>query len=194
MADGGGDHSVAFRSMIIVQAGNRIDVPGRGAPRFPPDRVPDVARRVAELLDVLRPDGLVTAMAAGADLLFAQAAMERGLPLHVVLPFDSGRFRAESVEDQGGRWVEAYDAVLDHVRSAPDCSLEELDLTPDVVGYRAGNDGLLERARALGGRRVLAVAVRPRASTEGSVVDDFVAKAEGAGLFVLEVDPLRLCD
>lgn len=178
--------------MIVVQAGNRIDETGRGAPRFPPDCEPDVARRLDQLLEVLDPDGVVTATAAGADLLIAEAAIARSIPLHVVLPFGRDRFRVESVEDQGGRWAEAYDAIIDHVGSDPACSLDELELDADDAGFRAGNDALLERAQTLGGRRVLAVAVRPpRGDGPASVVDDFVEKAERAGLFVLEMDPMH---
>ncbi len=178
--------------MIVVHAGNRIDEAGREAPRFPPECEPDVARRLDELLEVLDPDGVVTATAAGADLLMAESAIARSIPLHVVLPFGRDRFRVQSVADQGGRWAEAYDAVINHVGSDPGCSLGELELDADDAGFRAGNDALLERARALGGRRVLAVAVRsPLHDGPASVVDDFVEKAERAGLFVLEMDPMH---
>ena len=178
--------------MILVHAGNRIDVEGREQPRFPADRVASVGRRLGQLLEVLEPRGVVTATAAGADLLMAEAAIGRGIPLHVVLPFGRDRFLVESVEDQGGRWPEAYDRVMKHVLLSAGCSLRELELDADDAGYRAGNDGLLLRARELGGERVLAAVVNPRAGAgPGGVVDDFVEKAEASGLFVLTVDPLR---
>jgi hypothetical protein len=177
--------------VILVQSGNRIDGPDRDTPRFPAEQVPAVARRMTDLLELLRPSGVVTAAAAGADLLVAEAAIAGGIPLHIVLMFDRDRFRIESVEDQGDRWPDVYDAVLTHVESTPGCSLREFALAADEAGFRAGNGLILDRALALGGRRVLALAVHPRASTEGSMVDDFVNKAERAGLFVLEVDPLH---
>jgi hypothetical protein len=57
------------------------------------------------------------ALAAGADILFAEAALALGLELHVVLPFDGDTFEATSVgignpADAPGRWNARYRAVL----------------------------------------------------------------------------------
>jgi hypothetical protein len=136
-------------------------------------------------------DGLVTAAAAGSDLLLAEVALDRSIPVHLVLPFDPGRFREESVADRGGRWVRSYDRTLDAVGKESAGSLLVLDFDPDDVGFRATNGALLERACLLSPGRVLAVAVRPRERRgPPSVTDDFVERAEQAGLFVVEIDPL----
>jgi hypothetical protein len=176
--------------VIIVHAGNRIDQPGRTPPRFPADRERAVGTRIGELLDVLTPAGVVTAAAAGADLLLAEAAMERAVPLHLLLPCPRARFCEVSVADQGPRWTRAYERVLGHVAGDSGSSLVELALEPDDAGFRTANQALVERATNLGTTRVLAVAVRPRErEPTPTVTDDFVTRAEAAGLFVLEIDP-----
>jgi len=176
--------------VILVHSGNRIDPPGRVPPRFPRDREPAVKARIGALLQLLSPEGVVSAAAAGADLLMAEAALARSVPLHVVLPCPRDRFREMSVADQGERWVAAYEEVLERVAADRRSSLLELAFEPDDDGFRAANQSLVERALALSPDGVLAVAVRPRAR-EGNpgVTDDFVERAEAWGLFVVEIDP-----
>ncbi len=145
---------------------------------------------MVELLQILEPAGIVSAAAAGADLLLAEAALDRAVPLHVVLPCPRARFQEVSVADQGPRWVLAFERVLNHVAQDTRSSLEELTLEPDDAGFRMANQVLLDRAVNLGADRVLAVAVRPRQrESTPSVTDDFVDRAEAAGFFVLEIDP-----
>lgn len=176
--------------MLVVHAGNRIDGPDRAHPRFPPQRELGVGDRLGELLDVLAPEGIVTSAAAGADLLLIEAAMKRHVVIHLLLPFPRDRFRAVSVEDQGPRWVAAFDDALEWVARDEASSLVELDLEPDAAGLRAANQALLERAAELSRTGVLAVAVRPPdREVTPSVTDDFVRSAGEAGLFIIEIDP-----
>jgi hypothetical protein len=176
--------------MIVVQAGNRVDEPGRTPPRFPPERERRVRKRFEALLD-LGVDSVVTAAAAGSDLLLVEVALERSIPVHVVLPFAPGKFRDESVADRGERWAQSYDRTLDAVGREIAGSLLVLDFDPDDAGFRATNGALLEHACLLSPGRVLAVAVRPRERRgPPSVTDDFVERAERRGLFVVEIDPL----
>ena len=176
--------------MIIVHSGNRVDEPGRAAPRFPGHRAEAVGARLGELLDLLRPDGVVTGLAAGADLLLAEAAVEQGVPVHALLACDQARYGEVSVADRGPRWTKGYERILDHIAADRRSSLLELDFEPDDAGFRAANGALLERAAELDTNGLLAVAVRPaRHEPAASVTDDFVARAEKAGLFVVEIDP-----
>lgn len=178
--------------MIVVQAGNRADEPGREPARFPADREAAVHQRMSTLLDVLQPHGVVTAAAAGADLLFVDAARMRRVPVHLVLPFERSRFRDLSVADRGARWVELYDRLVADIAGDARCSMVELANQPDEDGFRAGNQALLDRAILLAERHVIAVAVRPRRLSEhGSMTDDFVERAERCGLLVIEIDPSR---
>ena len=102
--------------VLIVHAGNRIDAPDRGAPRFPASQVGAVAQRVGRLLDVMKPAGVVSAPAAGADLIVLDEARRRGIPLHVFLPIDTDEFVRVSIADHDTEWLGLFEAVMDHAR------------------------------------------------------------------------------
>jgi hypothetical protein len=176
--------------VIVVHAGCRVDAPGRAVPRFPASRVEAVAADVGAVLERLQPDGVITAAAAGADLLVIEEAMTQGIPVHMVLPFARARFREESVADLGRRWTLSYDRALARVAADPRSSIQELDLPATDDGFRAGNQALLDRAFEMKDRDVVAVAVRPPGGeATPSVTDDFVSRAKAAELPVVEVDP-----
>lgn len=52
------------------------------------------------------------ALASGSDILVAEALLDRGAELHVVLPFAADEFRAVSVADGGAAWTRRFDACL----------------------------------------------------------------------------------
>jgi hypothetical protein len=79
--------------MIIVYGGCQADEPGRVTPRLPSDAADEVFGRIRGLLQSLAPTCVVGALASGADILFARAALEEGIPLKVLLPFDAETFR-----------------------------------------------------------------------------------------------------
>ena len=67
-------------------------------------------------------------LAAGADILFAEALLARGANLNVVLPFAVDDFLDQSVRSAGGDWVERFHACLDaakNVRYATEDSFME---------------------------------------------------------------------
>lgn len=59
------------------------------------------------------------ALARGADIIAAEAALEAGCDLHVVLPWDEKTFRSKSVSDDNGSdvWSRRFDACLKAARS-----------------------------------------------------------------------------
>ena len=179
--------------MRVVHAGNRVDADvGTNPRRFPASQVPVMRERLGRLLESLRPEVVVSAAAAGADLLLLQEALRLGFAVHVVLPSRREMFRERSVVDRGDVWIESYDRVLDVVARRPDsCALVEHDLPAIPEGYREGNQVVLDHARDLtGGGALLAVAVRPRdRGTPTSVTDDFVERARSQGVTCIDLDP-----
>lgn len=183
--------------MILVHAGNRVDPPDATQTRFPDQQVNEVAARLNTFIGALRPRVVVSAAAAGADLILLEAALAHGCHIHVVLPFRAERFRAESVADRGNAWLIRYDRVLEQARSRPGCQIIEHDEQPDDAGYRQGNHLLLEHAATVAGDDgILALAIQPPARTGGSsVTDDFAQRAMQRGLAVIDIDPtVRLVD
>ena len=97
---------------IVAFAGRRIDAPGSAAPRFPSDQLERVARELGAFFDARSVRAVVGSAACGADILILEAARERGLETHIVLPFDAARFRETSVIDRGRDWGPRYDQAL----------------------------------------------------------------------------------
>ena len=109
---------------VILFSGHMVDAPGRTTPRFPPALVPAAARRIAAALAALDagPADLgLTQGAAGGDLLFAEAALARGMALQLLQPFEQAEFIEGSVRPvcEGEDWVARYRAVAARLARPP---------------------------------------------------------------------------
>lgn len=74
----------------------------------------NAARAIADALDAQPLSALIGPLACGADILFAEAALDRGIDLTVVLPFAEDDFIAQSVRSGGDDWVPRYSYCRDH--------------------------------------------------------------------------------
>jgi class 3 adenylate cyclase len=101
---------------VIHYSGHMIapeDAPGR----FPAGQERDVAAAINETL-VRRSVGFAYgALAAGADILFAEALLARGAELHVVLPFARDEFVGTSVRPSGEHWIARFESCLQRASS-----------------------------------------------------------------------------
>jgi len=179
-----------------VHAGNRLDRPGRKVARFPMSQVPLVTARLAVLLDTLAPVAVVSAPAAGADLIVLAEAQRLGVAVHILLPIPEHDFVAASVADGGPEWVTMFHDVIDAARADMSSSIEAVDLRGVPQWYVAANGVLLDLARRVARRDVgddepvLALTVRPVGVEDPpSATDDLAARARRAGLAVLTLDP-----
>ena len=164
--------------------------------RFPMSQVPLVTARLALLLDTLAPVAVVSAAAAGADLLVLAEAQRLGLAVHILLPIPEEEFVAASVADGGPEWVTMFADVIGAARADPSSSIEALDMRGVPRWYVAANGVLLDLARRIARRdggddeHVLALTVRPVGTEDPpSATDDLAARARRAGLSVLTLDP-----
>jgi adenylate cyclase len=130
------------------------------------------------------------ALACGADLLFAEAALERGVELHAVLPFAEEDFIAQSVRPGGEPWVERYRACRDSAASV--IAASGMDYFGDAAQYGYGSRiamGLARlRARHLGAEAVQ-VAVWDGAESDGPAgtgADVAVWRRQGGRTIVLD--------
>ena len=74
----------------------------------------------AEILDVLKAERIgfgYGALAAGADIMIAEALLEHGAELHLVLPVGRHAFRQASIEPFGAEWAVRFDAILDQAET-----------------------------------------------------------------------------
>ena len=99
---------------VVHFCGHRVLPPGENG-RFPAHDEARVAGDIRETLDLLDAGFGYGSLAAGADIIAAEALLERGAELRVILPFDREEFVRTSVSPAGGNWVQRFDAC---VRSA----------------------------------------------------------------------------
>ena len=71
-----------------------------------------VAADIAALLQGIRIGAAYGSLAAGADILFAEALLGQDVALNVVLPFAADDFIEESVRPAGEDWVTRFEACL----------------------------------------------------------------------------------
>ena len=72
---------------------------------------------IARAVDDIAPAFGYGALAAGADIIIAEALLRRGAELHLVLPAIPSRFKELSVEPFGGDWVRRFDAAFEAAAS-----------------------------------------------------------------------------
>ena len=71
-----------------------------------------VAADIAGLLKGIRVGAAYGSLAAGADILFAEALLKQGVALNVVLPFATADFIEQSVRPAGEDWITRFEACL----------------------------------------------------------------------------------
>ena len=83
-------------------------------PSFLPDATAEgpIAEAIAALLAARDVGFAYGSLAAGSELLVAEAVLARGAELHVVLPFDEADFIAHAVRPAGAAWVDRYRAAM----------------------------------------------------------------------------------
>ncbi|HEX8192357.1 MAG TPA: adenylate/guanylate cyclase domain-containing protein [Allosphingosinicella sp.] len=87
-------------------------------------------------------------LAAGADILFAEALIARGAELHVVLPFDKTDFVAHSVHPCGDAWLPRFRACFAAATSVTAATAIRYFGDPEQFGYQSRMAMGLARLRA----------------------------------------------
>jgi hypothetical protein len=157
---------------VVVVSGHMVDSPDRPRPRFPPEQVPRVAAEVRGALerwDVGPGKTLVTGGARGADIIAAEAALDRGAAVHVVLAFEPEKFKKRSVALAGTDWEQRFDALLARTGH------EIVGGTDDDV-YQRTNDRIIEVARAIDDRPHAVIVWNGEEGDGPGGTSDFVAR------------------
>lgn len=144
------------RLRVFVFSGHMIDTPGRAQPRFPPALEPAVDGAIRDALaraGAGPSDIGISSAACGGDVLFAEAMLDRAVPLRIYLPSDEPAFLDTSVRFAGDRWVERYHAIVARCQ----CFIASEALGPLPEGadpYERTNLWMLDEARRVGGTDV----------------------------------------
>ena len=93
------------------------------------------------------------ALAAGADILIAEALVECGAELHFVLPMSTREFRAQSVAPFGASWLPRFDRLIEQAASVTHVASDEILTDAAIIlaamvakGAAIENAGRLEGA------------------------------------------------
>jgi hypothetical protein len=130
---------------VAVFAGHMIDLVGRPSPRFPKAAVLAVKKAIRSVISELGNVVGYTSAAAGGDILFAEAVLDKGGELHVVLPQSWPGFSAESIEPHGIHWVRRAELVLQ--RAASVTAVSDYRISSEGPAFSYGSRVLHGRAR-----------------------------------------------
>jgi len=119
---------------ILHYCGHRID-PAGASTRFPPDLEAHVEREIRSYLAQQRVGFAYGSLASGADILIAEALLDRGVPLQVVLPFETAEFERTSVSPAGPGWGDRFRACLGRVESVVHASDSAFMGDDELFGY-----------------------------------------------------------
>lgn len=98
-------------SAVVHYCGHRIGVPASPS-RFPPEEESRVAAEIEGALSDLKVGVGFGSLAAGADIIMAEALLARGAELQVLLPFDRDEFVRTSVAPAGSGWVDRFERCI----------------------------------------------------------------------------------
>jgi Adenylate and Guanylate cyclase catalytic domain len=147
---------------VVHFCGHRIAARGENG-RFSADEEPRVRARMRAEVEREPATYAYGALASGGDILWAEALLEAGAELHVVLPFDRDEFLETSVASAGAEWAERYERCLS-AATAVSYATEDAYLGDDVL-YRYGSE--LAMGLALLRARYLEADVRQLALWDG---------------------------
>lgn len=134
--------SILANPSVVHYCGNRFD--------FAPEVEADLRARVDAVLERLGVGAGWGSLAAGGDIVWAEALVERGAQLHVVMPCEMAQFVAASVAPSGRRWVERFDecfAAANSVVQATTGPLLGHDALFDYTSRRAMGEAVLQSDR-----------------------------------------------
>ena len=122
--------------VVAICAGQGIDLPGysgdASTPIFPPGLEPFVRRAIDEALEALGVEIGYVSAAAGAEILFVEALIDRGAEVNLMVPCDLDDFVAARVRPAGPGWERRFLQAL-RLASTVTVVNEERDSGDDVL-------------------------------------------------------------
>jgi tetratricopeptide (TPR) repeat protein len=126
---------------------------------------PELVAEVRRVLEAERIGFGFGALAAGADIIVAEALLDHGAELHLVLPGGAGAFAARSVDPFGPEWRRRFDSAL--ARAASVRPLRPLGAEPDATTIGLA-DEVAMGAAAMNARRIESKAVQLLVLADGA--------------------------
>lgn len=118
------DHAATIGQFELILAEQGRDAAWLDRHRPPPslyfsgiigldDKDATIQHDIDAIIDRERPGFGFGALAAGADILIAEALHKAGAELHIILPYPVDRFREVSVAPYGDHWLTRFDALVE---------------------------------------------------------------------------------
>ena len=178
--------------MVVTFTGHRLDE-SAAEPRFPLNALANVRERLHERLSNRQIRIAFCSLSEGADILFAQAALDAGLELNIVLPNDRIALKSAWLDQGLGSYAEVVEPILAGASKVYELAPE--GPTGTAIDYLYANEILLGSAilraqECEGNLRGLAVWDRLPARGMGGTAT-MVASMLDLGLAVELIDPLN---
>ncbi len=97
--------------IVLAFAGHMVDAPNRSTPRFPASIESKVKDSIKGAIRTLQASIGYCSLACGADILFAEAMLEEGGEVHILMPFNKNDFVHTSLAFAGEHWVNRFEAL-----------------------------------------------------------------------------------
>lgn len=133
------------------------------------------------------------ALAAGADILIAEAIVEKSAELHLVLPLFESEFRAQSVAPFGDAWLPRFDRLLELAASVTIVTTDEV-LTDEAIQLAAlaAKGAAIENAARLEGKATGLELNDDPSPHFDAATDNFIALVRSARLPAEDLDDGQL--
>ena len=122
--------------LVLYYSGHLIDET-HSPSRFPPILESEVENQIRAFVAERRIGFAYGSLASGADILVAEAVLDAGIRLEIVLPFDTEEFEAVSVAPAGAMWVERFRSCLARAASVVHASDSSFMHDDELFGYAA---------------------------------------------------------
>lgn len=177
---------------VVHFCGHIISAPGREG-RFLASEEEQVATAIEARLDALRVGFGYGPIAAGADILVAEALLARGAELHIVMPFRTDEFIDVSVAPSGTGWVKRFRRCLKQATSVVFATQDRYLGDDELFGYatRLAMGLALLRARYLGAevRQVAVWDGQPPVGPAGTGADVAQWRSLGLEQSIIDLPP-----
>ncbi|MEO8304926.1 MAG: adenylate/guanylate cyclase domain-containing protein [Betaproteobacteria bacterium] len=117
---------------VLAFAGHLADAPDRATPRFPAGLELAVTAEIRRHLAGLNAPIVYASAACGADLIAIEVAIDLGVEVNIVLPFNRDDFVRTSVAVGGAGWTQRFDDALTRATRVIHAT-EESHLGDDVL-------------------------------------------------------------
>lgn len=97
--------------VVMAFAGHMVDAPNRATPRFPAVIETKVKDAIKSAIRTLNASIGYCSLACGGDILFAEAMVEEGGEVHILMPFNKSDFTNTSLAFAGEHWVNRFELL-----------------------------------------------------------------------------------